>query len=224
MALELKDARITVKIDLGDSEQTLEGVEKRREEARREDRDDERKKRKEGREKIKRGVGSFRSLLLFQVLTGVLRSLPLGIGAGFAVGIGAAELNERFGPFIDGLIEKWFEKQPADDFSNKVAEKLGIDPPTFSDISKNWSEVKAKLASISTGFDGALSRAAGDILSGGTVPLDEFSDIFAEERRFAEFKILLQKLQRRQQLRLLGKGTLESVRESLGKEVGDLSQ
>lgn len=206
MAVQLNDAKITVKLDLKDGEKQVESLEKRtikqRKKGEQERRRGEKELRKAKAQEKRRPslAGRVAGFGLYQMIVNVLRSLPFG--AGVIVGVAAAklELTERYGPALEGFLNRYLEKKGVPLASLVLA----------TEAAKEIGDLKSKLASLTAGFDATVQRASADILTGGTVSAEEMAEIFKVERRFAEFSRNLPRAERAMRGRLLGAGVGES--------------
>jgi len=214
VAVQLNDAKITVKLDLEEGEKAVESLEKRtvkqRTEAerdRKKAKSDERKARSQA--KARPGIGGrIVGAGLFQIAANLLRSIPI-LGAIAGAGIAKAELNERFGPFLEEFILGFLRRQgiPVADIS------------TATESAKDYAELKSQIASLTVGLQAATERASADLIAGGLVSAEEFAEIFTLERRFAEFTRNLQSAEKRARQGLVGGAAGASLSDVLDKVV-----
>jgi len=226
MAVKLKDAKITVKIDFQKSKKDADSLEERTKRQRREGEkeDKKQKKRTDKFEKAKRAGSVVRGAVgagLYQAVAQIARSLPFGVGAAAAGGIAAAELNERFGPLIQGIIEERFSKdrKMVEFLYTFIVSSMGpagmfveTDP---SGASAQWSKLKAELSSIGAGLESGLKVGAADVLTGGTFTREEFNEVFGLTREWAKAQTLLEKARRRMRNRLVGEGIARSAEKAI---------
>ena len=113
-------------------------------------------------------------------------------------GMGAAELNERFGPAFRGILK---EALPA---ALKDIPGLEWLMGASADMAAWWPEVKAKVTSLGEAFGQTRNVAAALAITGGDVSPEMVADIFGEERAYAIHKILLEKQKNRLRMELIG--------------------
>jgi len=222
----LKDAKITVKLDMADAEKQVESLEKKTKEQRKED---ERERKKADKAVKKTGVkagrrrGGVGGVIGGGVIAGTMQRVQTaGLGIPIVelafvatiVGAAIAELNERFGPMAEAILEEI------------LPSKLAKFVPDAHGFAIEWASMKAKLQSIETGFTQAVSMGAAIAMSGGTLTPGMFADIYGEERGMAEHNILYEKLKRFQRQRMVGgslggaiNDTTRQLRDSIDKRV-----
>ena len=220
MAVNLRDAKISVKLDLKGAKADVESLEKRTVRQRKEAKKEKRKavKTDRGIVKARRAGGAVRRAVTSAGLMSLIRgglqavsSIPI-VELGAAVGLGAlvlSEANQRFGPAAEAFINRFLASKgiPAGELKLATA------------AAKEMAELKATVNSLGAGFAQATKAASADILTGGTVSADEFAQIFTIERRFAEFSTNLRNAEQRMRLQLLGGGVAESFVNELEKAV-----
>ena len=221
MAVKLKDAKITVKVDLQSASKNVDSLEKRT----KEQRDSAAKQMKEIEKKWNGAVGKFgkaKSLVsavvgggLYQSVVGIMKSIPIA-GWGIGIGIGVNELNERFGPLIHGIVEETLTER-----FGPLGGAIGSLP---SSQAKLYSRMKAELTSIGTGISAATDVGAADILTGGTFEGGEFADVFGKTREYAKAQTLLSKAIRNMNQRLLGEGIARSAKKAIEDALGSGSE
>ena len=191
MATELNEAKIRVILDLPKGEPRKPG---QPDEPGRRPRDRDEDRNAPGRGSTSQRRVAIRDLTygnLTDAVRGVLSSLPF-IGAGFAGGIAAAELIERYGPAIQGAVNEAIEERiPAE--IKKVMDALGISLPNLSDVSREWSEIKAALTALSAGADKTFRIAAAVKATGGELSLEEAARLFDAEKRLSNLEITVEK-------------------------------
>ena len=222
MAVQLNDAKISVKLDLQDGEKQVESLEKRTLDQRKKGEQDRRKALKDQRKSESQAkrkpslAGRGAGVGIYQIVLNVLRSIPLGVGLVIGATAAKLELTERYGPALEGFINRYFESKgiplASIALATQQAQALG--------------DLKASLASITAGFEASVQRASADVIGGGTVSAEEMAEIFKVERRFAEFSRNLQRAERAMRMRLIGSGVGESllVRELEKATAGSLNK
>ena len=234
MAVKLKDAKITVKVDLQGATKSIDSLEERTKKQRA-DADKQEKAQKKGSKVVGAARGA-RGLVgaavgggLYQMVAGIVRSLPFGIGAVGAAGIAAAELNERYGPLIEGIMdtklnEKTKQLSEILNIASWIINPLGKGLLEWrggaSGLSRDWSELKAELTSISAGLEAGVDVGAADILTGGTYTVEEFTKVFGMTREYAKAQTNLAKAMRRMNQRLIGEGITRSAKVAIEEALG----
>jgi len=208
MAVQLKDAKITVEIDMKKSEQVVDSLEERTKEQRKEAEEERKKAKKDTRDS--KGRKSSRGILrgtvgigLFNTVLNIVRSIPFV--ELFAAGAGLAELNQRLGPYFEGAISKVF------------ADKYGIDVRVMTEGAKEWALFKARFTAFGTALEAAKSGGVADILTGGTFTAEEFSDIFNVEMQYARMMSSINSAKTIREQRLIGGSVAESAVDELRK-------
>lgn len=230
MPVTLKDAQISVKVNVERQSKDLDSLEKRTKKQREDADRSERKWKKTKGDfggRAARGVSVARGAVsagLYQTIVGIIRSLPFGIGTAGAAGIAAAEMNERYGPLIQGIMEKQYGEDlkfvkglrkaldVAGWATNPLMKSIFGDP---SGASRDWSKVKSSLTSIGTGLEAGLGVGAADVLSGGSFTPEEFAEVFGLTREYARAQSDLMKARRRMKLRRIGQGVTRSAEAAI---------
>ena len=218
MAVQLKDAQIRVKLELGDAEDTVESLEKRTEKQRKEADKDERTAKKVSRETKGKGkTGAIRSALaagglvaLFQRLA---TSLPLFAGTAAAVGIGAAEIGQRYGPAVEAAIKEMLYRS------------TGIDAAGFSalsDLGEMWRKQKLRLSSLGTAASETIEQGAAMGMGGGHIDYETAKRLFESNRRVAIVMANLAAAGKRAKQTAAGHAVGEVIVGALGAEVGKM--
>ena len=213
MATELREAKIVVRLETQQSEEKVTTLEKRTEKVRRarqDMEDEERRDPSSGSTSQARIAG--RQLThgqLYEAVTGILKSLPV-LGVGFAAAVGAAELNERFGPgseaFIKGMLPEWLKS---------AMDELGIDWNVSAEVSRMWSEMKAQLQTISAAFDGTMNVAGAAAMTGGALTPADLANEFGLQREMAILQIEILKARRRILQVRAGEGASRIIEQAL---------
>ena len=206
MPVQLKDAKITVKIDLEESKKEVKSLEKKTTEQRQEKEKEDRKEKerarraKGGRRRVRGNLGRYAGGGIIAGTIQKLTTAGLGIPivelafVGGIVAAALAELNERFGPMAEGILGELLPKAIKD-----------ITPwDSLDEMAREWAVMKAKLSSLEVGFSQATSMAAAIAVTGGQVTPDVFAEIFGEERKMAMHLILQEKFKRFITQRMVG--------------------
>ncbi len=217
MGTELREARVKIILDVEGQQQAAESLE---DSTRRTRAEQEKAKRED--ERIGRGSTGTRRIALRQVahgqiyraVTEVIKSIPFGVGLGFAAGIGIAELNERFGPGIGAFLQQVAEEH-LPDIVVKTMEQLGIDFNGMASASREWSQLKAELSSISEAFERTGQTAAAAAMTGGALSAGELKDEFLMQREMAMFQIQMLKDRRRIIQMRAGAGAADVLKKTL---------
>ena len=220
MAVQLKDAQIRVKLELGDAEDTVESLEKRTEKQRKEAQKDERTAKKVGRETKGKGkTGAIRSALAAGGLVALFQrlktSLPFGIGTAAAVGMGAAELGQRYGPNIEAM------------FQELLVKSTGIPMEGFtalSDLGERWRKQKLRLSSLGTAASETIEQGAAMGMGGGHIDYETAKRLFDANRRVAIVMANLAAAGKRAKQTAAGHAVGEVIVGALGSEALDMIQ
>ncbi len=214
MTTELKEARIKVVLDLSESKGEAKELDKSVEKTARKQKKvgEDAKEAQTGRGPVSSRRIAIRQLAggsLFSAVTSILKSVPL-IGIGFAAGISAAELNERFGPGLAAMIEGLLPGAVV-----KALDVAGIDLEASAEMSRKWSETKAVLSSLSQAFDRTVQIAAATNLTGGSISPAEAKAEFGLQREMAKFQTEMLKARRRILQIEGGKGVSNAIKGAL---------
>jgi len=216
MTTELREARIKVVLDLEESKGEAKDLEKSVNKT-------ARKQKKVGRDESEakpgRGKVSSRQIAvrqltsrgLYYALTELAKSIPV-YGVIAALGIGAAELNERFGPGLEAMLKGLIPKA-----TREAMEELGIDLNVSAEVSREWSEMKASFSSWSQAFDKTMSIAAATNLTGGAMSPAEGKEEFGMQREMARFQTEMLKTRRRILQMRGGEGISKALKDALEK-------
>ena len=220
MATELREAKIVVRMDLQETGDQPAGPERER-------REREKERHRQGRVGWGDSGGSGRGPSqgnpsvarsvkkqlahgqIYNAVTEVLKSIPIA-GVGFAVAIGAAEINERFGPGVEAFVRGILP-----DEVQKALEFLGIDVNVTAAISKEWIELKAMMFSLSAAFEGTVNVAASVAVGGGELSPGELASEFGLQREMAELQIEILKTRRRILQIYSGEGAARAVKKAM---------
>lgn len=204
MPVTLKDAKIRVVLDLSEGKAEQEGLEERVKRTRKDQEDADRaSKAPRGRE-ARNAVRTVLHGAPYRALRNLLSSIPL-FGIGVAAAAGAAELNERFGPIVEGAIEEVLSK------------KYGVSLEVLTAGAKGWGELKIQLTTLSEAFERTKKMAAATIIGGGALTAEDALDLFKRQREMAVLEAEIEKTRRRIEQRELGAGVARSVREAIEK-------
>lgn len=218
MPVQLKDAKITVKLDLEEGKKESESLEKKTKDQRREAEKEKRKARdteRRGKGKARRTRGGFGRYVGGGIIGGTIQKLTTaGLGiplvevvfVGGLVAAALAELNERFGPMAEGILKELLPE----------AIKKVTPWDSLNEMARDWAAMKAKLSSIEAGFTQATGMAAAIAVTGGKLDPAMFAEMFGEERRLAEHLILYEKFKRFAMQKMVG--------GALGGAVNDATQ
>lgn len=207
MAVQLKDAQIRVKLELGDAEDTVESLEKRTEKQRKEADKDERKGKKLTREtkaKVKRGgLGSAAAGVgLAAIMRRVLGAASIIAGAGIAVG----EVGQRLGPQAEAMVREI------------MARSFGVpvgDLSLLSDFGEWWRKAKLQLTSIGTAGGETIEMGAAVGMGGGVMTKELAQKVFESSRRVAIVEAHLAAAGRRAKQTAAGKAVGEVIGAAL---------
>jgi len=230
MPVQLKDAKITVKIDLEESKKEVKSLEKKTTEQRQEKEKEDRKEKerarraKGGRRRTRGSLGRYAGGGIIAGTVQKLTTAGLGIPGveivfmAAVVGAALAELNERFGPMAGAILDELLP--------SKVAAL--VPTGSMNEFAREWAVMKAKLASLEAGFSQATGMAAAIAITGGQVTPDMFAEIFGEERKMAMHLILQEKYKRFITQRLVGgaiggavNDATKQLRDGIDKRVED---
>ena len=232
MPVQLKDAEIKVKLDLGDAEKVGTVEEKTKRQRKEDERERERRKDRERREGgtkggrrgggIGRYIGVGALAAGFKSLIRAGTSLPFGMGVPFGIaiaGMGAAELNERFGPMMKGIVEASLPDviQKVPGASDALTGLMDMS----AEMAVWWPAMKAKLTSIGEAFSQTKAIAGAITITGGDITPELVSEIFGEARAASIHRILLEKSKQRLRMELIGGALGKAV---VGASHGDMEK
>ena len=198
MPTELREARIKVVLDLGDAKKEATTLEKRTKETRKEQAAAKKEAPARGEPQKRIDVRRMFHGNLASNAAEALKSLPAFLGVVAAIGIGVAEMNERFGSGGRAMFNELMD-QALPGQAKKVLDLLKATNPLFAygeEMAEWYVGAKAWLTSLSQAAQQTGSVAAAISRTGGTISAQEAGDIFTSERKMAEFEIRVEKTRR----------------------------
>ena len=224
MPVQLKDAKITVKIDLEESKKEIDSVEKRTKREREDRKKDERRE-KTGKTKGKTGkvgrnygigpamAGNVLANGIRQIVTAGA-SLPGAelIFTSAIAGMGVGEIWDKFGPLMDAFADEMLPGK----LENAMI-LLGVNVPAIKAIGEVWIDIKTMLQSFQQGISGAGQRAWATALTGEDPDPSTFFEMFKQERGMAEHLIWLERMKRHRRQRVIGKAGGKALKAEVGK-------
>ena len=225
MPVQLKDAKITVKIDLEESKKEIDSVEKRTKREREDRKKDERRE-KTGKTKGKTGkvgrnygigpamAGNVLANGIRQIVTaGAAIPIVEAVFAAGIAGMGVGEIYDKFGPLMEA-----FEKELIPEKIQWALEKIpGFNFGAIKQVGEAWIDIKTMLQSFQQGISGAGQRAWATALTGEDPDPSTFFEMFKQERGMAEHLIWLERMKRHRRQRVIGKAGGKALKAEVGK-------
>lgn len=217
MAVQLRDAKIRVEIDVDKAAEDVSSLEKRTEKQREEAEKDRRKARdadRKAKDIARRPKGSrLAGAGLTALAAGTMRALPFGAGLVAGAGIAVAELSDRLGPGAEAAINAFLERT--------TGLRMG-DWEIVRTIADEWANIKQHLGAVGRAVGLTRAQIGSDVLSGGTADVQEVRSLFDLNRRMALFESRLERSKRIMQSGATGKALGEVVGEAIGSLGGDM--